>query len=67
MKAYSEKLLSPSEVMQLLNVPRYKLVYLFDARKLKAEDFLTLGNGRRVFRESDLEKIKEALWEIGAK
>ncbi len=67
MKDIEDRLLSPSEVIQILNIPRHRLIYLFDTRKLKAEEFLTLGNGRRVFRQSDLEKIKKALFEVGAK
>jgi hypothetical protein len=62
-----EKLLCPSEVIRILNIPRHRLSYLFDTRKLKSEDFTRLGNGRFVFRQSDLEKIKKALWEVGAK
>ena len=67
MSETQEKLLSPSEVIQILNVPRHKLNYLFDTRKLKSEEFTRLGNGRFVFRQSDLEKIKRALFEVGAK
>lgn len=59
-----ERLLSVSEVLKVLNIPRHKLVYLFESRKLKPEEFLTLDNGHRVFRYNDLEKIKRALWEI---
>ena len=61
------RLLSVSEILRLLNIPRHKLVYLFESRKLKSEDFLTLDNGHRVFRQSDLDKIKKALFEVGAK
>lgn len=63
----SEKLFTMSQVVQILNVPKYRLCYLFDSRKLKAEEFLKLPNGERVYRESDLEKIKRALFEVGAK
>lgn len=62
-----ERFLSVTEVLGILNIPRHKLTYLFESRKLKPEDFLTLGNGHRVFRESDIVRIKEALWEVGAK
>jgi len=67
MSETQEKLLSPSEVIQILNIPRHKLSYLFDTRKLKIEDFYTLGNGRRVYRQSDLAKIKRALFEVSQK
>lgn len=59
MKQTQEKLLSPSEVLQILNIPRHRLNYLFDTRKLKSEEFITLGNGRRFFRQGDIEKIKQ--------
>lgn len=62
-----DRLLSVSEVLKTLNIPRHKLVYLFESRKLKSEDFLTLENGHRIFRYNDLEKIKRALWEVSAK
>lgn len=51
----------------MLNVARHKLNYLFDSRKLKAEEFLKLPNGERVYRQSDIEKIKKALFEVQAK
>lgn len=63
----SEKLYTLSQVLQALNVARHKLNYLFDSRKLKAEEFLKLPNGERVYRESDLLKIRNALFEVGAK
>lgn len=58
------RLLSVSEVLETLNIPRHKLVYLFESRNLKPEEFLTLDNGHRVFRQSDLAKIKRALFEV---
>ena len=65
--ALSEKLYTLSQVLQMLNVARHRFNYLFDCRKLKAEEFLKLPNGERVYRETDLLKIKKALWEVGAK
>lgn len=62
-----EKLYTVSEVLRLLNIPRHKLIYLFDSRRLKEEDFLRMPNGHKIFRESDIEKIKKALFEVGAK
>lgn len=63
----SDKLFTMSQVVQILNIPKYRLSYLFDSRKLKAEEFLKLPNGERVYRESDLDKIKRALFEVSAK
>lgn len=62
-----EKLYTLGQVCQIMNVAKHKLSYLFDSRKLRAEDFPKLPSGQRVYRESDLEKIKRALFEVGAK
>ena len=64
---YNEKLLSTSEVLRVLNIAKHKLDYLFESRKLRREDFTTLGNGHRVYRQGDLCKIKEALFEVSTK
>jgi DNA-binding transcriptional MerR regulator len=63
----TERLLSTSEVLRILNVPSYRLDYLFKSRKLKAEDFTTLDNGHRIYKESDLNKIRQALFEVSSK
>ena len=65
------QLLSTSEVLRMLNIPRYKLRYLFKSRKLKIEDFSTLDNKvpsdsklkNLGFTQCDLQKIKETLFE----
>lgn len=63
----TERLLSTSEVLRILNLASYRLDYLFKSRKLKSEDFTTLDNGHRIYKESDLTKIKQALFECGNK
>ena len=63
----SAGLLNTGEVLRVLNIPKHKLGYLFESRKLRREDFLTLQNGQRVYRQSDLNKIKQALFEVMAK
>lgn len=63
----AERLYTVSEVLRLLNISRHRLVYLFDSRKLRTEEFHTLPNGHKVFRESDIPKIKQALWEVSKK
>jgi hypothetical protein len=45
-----EKLLSTSEVLRIFNIAKHKLDYLFESRKLRKEDFLTLQNGYRIYR-----------------
>jgi DNA-binding transcriptional MerR regulator len=63
----NEGLFSTSEVLRILNIAKHRLDYLFESRRLKREDFTTLGNGHRVYRQSDLNKIKQALFEVTAK
>ena len=63
----NEKLFSTSEVLRIFSIAKHKLDYLFESRRLRREDFLTLQNGHRIYRESDLNKIKEALWEVATK
>ncbi len=63
----TEKLLSTSEVLRKLNIAKHKLDYLFESRKLKREDFTTLDNGHRIYRERDLQKIRQVLFEVMAK
>ncbi|UJS16902.1 MAG: helix-turn-helix domain-containing protein [Candidatus Jettenia sp.] len=62
-----EKLYTLGQVVEILNVPKYRIVYLFDSRKLRGEDFLKSPGGERVYRESDIEKIRRALFEVGNK
>jgi len=62
-----DRLLSVSEVLRILDIPRHRLTYLFESRRLKAEDFLKLDNGQRVYRYSDLARIKEKLFEMGTR
>ncbi len=60
----NEKLFTTSEVLELLNLPNYRLDYLFKSRKLNCRDFISMGNGRKLFRESDIAKIKEVLFQV---
>jgi DNA-binding transcriptional MerR regulator len=63
----NEKLLSTSEVLRILNIAKHKLDYLFESRKLKREDFTTLDNGHRIYKEADVNKIRQVLFEVSAK
>jgi hypothetical protein len=63
----SDGLLNTGEVLRVLDIPKHKLVYLFESKKLRREDFLTLQNGQRVYQQSDLNKIKQALFEVMSK
>ncbi|GAX60552.1 citrate synthase [Candidatus Scalindua japonica] len=65
--ANTERLLSTSEILRVLDIPSYRLDYLFKSRKLKAEDFTTLDNGHRIYKKSDINKIREALFEVSSK
>lgn len=60
----NNRFLSTGEVLKRLDIPSYRLDYLFKSRKLKKENFITLGNGQIVYRESDLSAIKEALFSL---
>ena len=62
-----DRLLSVSEVLRILDIPRHRLTYLFDSRRLKSEDFQRLQNGQRLFRQSDLTKIKEQLFDVSTR
>lgn len=62
-----EKILSTGEVLKILGIPMYKLRYLFQVGKLRDSDFIKLGNGHKIYRKSDISKIKEALFEISNK
>lgn len=63
----SEKLYTLSQVLQALNIARHKFNYLFDSRRLKAEEFLKLPNGQKVYRAADIQKIKKVLFEVSQK
>ena len=63
----SGEFLNSGEVLRVLDIPKHKLVYLFESRKLRREDFFTLQNGQRVYRQSDLNKIRQALFEVSAR
>ncbi len=62
-----EKLLSTSEVLRILNIAKHKLDYLFESRKLKREDFITLDNGHRLYRQSDINRIREMVFEMSSR
>ena len=62
----NERLLGTNEVLKLLDLPYHRLNYLFRSRRLKDENFLKV-NGQRVFRASDLNKVREALFAIETK
>ncbi len=66
-KQPDERLLSVSEVLRILDIPRHRLTYLFESRRLRSEDFITLGNGQKLFKQSDLNKIRGVLFEVSTK
>ncbi len=59
-----DRLLSVSEILRILDIPRHRLTYLFESRKLKSENYIRLHNGQRLFRQKDLSEINSALFEI---
>lgn len=54
--------ITTGEILRRLNVPRYRLKYLFDSRKLKREEFQKLPNGDLIYTEDDVKRIKELLF-----
>lgn len=60
-------LMTTADVLRILNIPRNKLVYLFESRRLKSEEFPKLSNGQRIYRKDNLAKIKEALFDLNHK
>ena len=60
----NEKLFTTSELLELLKLPAYRLDYLFKSRKINSSDFISMGNGRKLYRQSDIAKIKQALFEV---
>ncbi len=59
-----DRLLSVSEVLRILDIPRHRLTYLFESRRLRTEDFLKLDNGQRLYRRGDIAKIKEVIFQV---
>lgn len=54
------KLYSLSDIARELDVPLYRIRYLFTKRKLKQEDYPYVGKSP-IFIEEDIEKIKGLL------
>ena len=52
---------STGDVLRILKIPKYKLYYLFESRKIIDGDVFRLPNGRRVYTEKMLEKIRGLL------
>jgi len=54
------KFLSVTDMSRELDVPSYRIQYLFSKRKLKREDYPRVGRVL-LFTESDIEKVKNLL------
>ena len=59
------KVLTSKDICVELNIPFYKLQYLFDAGKIR--DVSRTSSGKRVYTEEDIKEIKQALFELGEK
>lgn len=55
-----EQLYSSRDIEDYFNIPHRKLIYLFESRKLRTEDFDVLA-GRRIYRKDDFLKIGKAI------
>ncbi|MCP4368894.1 MAG: MerR family transcriptional regulator [Deltaproteobacteria bacterium] len=62
LKLNNGEIMSAGDLVKKLNITQYKLDYLFQSRRLKDEDFQRFG-GRRIYKEKDIAKIKQALYE----
>lgn len=48
------------ELLDILDIPKWKLEYLFDSRQLKKSD-IVYKNGKRIYTQTTLEKIRKLL------
>ncbi len=62
----NEKRYSLKEALQILKCKPRQIEYLFESGRLKYDDFEYFG-GNRIYRESDIGKIKECLFRISNK
>ncbi len=60
-----EKILTSRDVCKKLEVPFYKLQYLFDTGKIR--DVQRTSSGKRIYTEDDINIIREALFEVASK
>jgi DNA-binding transcriptional MerR regulator len=59
------KILTSKDVCRELNIPFYKLQYLFDTGKVK--DVERTSSGKRIYSDENIKVIKEALFEVSSK
>ena len=56
------RVLTSKDICQELKIPFYKLQYLFDTGKVR--DVQRTSSGKRIYREEDINVIKEALFSM---
>jgi DNA-binding transcriptional MerR regulator len=57
--------LTSKDICRELKIPFYKLQYLFDTGKIR--DVQRTSSGKRIYREEDINVIREALFEVTAR
>ncbi len=60
-----EKIFTSKDVCTILNIPFYKLQYLFDSGKIRDVSRTTTGD--RLYTEEDIQRIRKALFEVMTK
>jgi hypothetical protein len=63
--AFVGRTLTSKDVCRELNIPFYKLQYLFDTGKIS--DVQRTSSGKRIYDKEDIKVIREALFEVMAK
>lgn len=58
-------MLTSKDVCKELNIPFYKLQYLFDTGKIN--DVQRTSSGKRIYTGEDIKVIREASFEVSAK
>ena len=56
------KVITTRDVCIRLQIPRYRLQYLFDTRKI--QDVERTSTGDRIYTEDDIKRIREALFNM---
>ncbi len=59
------RILTSKDICRELNIPFYKLQYLFDTGKVR--DVQRTSSGKRIYMEDDIKDIRQALFEVSTK
>ncbi len=59
------RILTSKDICRELNIPFYKLQYLFDTGKVR--DVQRTSSGKRIYMEDDIKDIRQTLFEVSTK